>query len=342
MIPVNTPIWQSEAHWQQQDWQTQLSGMIRDPEQLFQRLNLNPADQPEFSAALKQFPLRVTEAFVAKMQPGNWQDPLLLQILPRWEEQLEQTGYSSDPLQEVHSNPTPGLIHKYQGRVLLIVGSACAVNCRYCFRRSFPYEDNKPSQSQWQQALDYIAARPEIHEVILSGGDPLAVSNSYLAKLLARIADIPHVETLRIHTRLPLVLPARVDDQLIETLTQCRLKAVMVIHCNHPNELDQTSLIALKKLKRAEIELLNQSVLLHSINDNVTVLKALSQRLFQSGVLPYYLHLLDRVTGASHFDVEEATALKLIADLRLSLPGYLVPRLVREKAGEGSKTPIGL
>ncbi|WP_223826060.1 EF-P beta-lysylation protein EpmB [Spongiibacter pelagi] len=345
MIPANTTRWQADGqlnrpNWRAQDWQTQLSGMIRDPAVLFERLGLNPADQADFSQALEQFPFRVTEAFVAKMEAGNWRDPLLLQILPRGEEQLITPGYSNDPLGEAEANPVPGLIHKYHGRVLLIATSACAVHCRYCFRRSFPYSENAPSQTEWQQALDYIADRPDIHEVILSGGDPLALSNSYLEKLITRIADIPHIRTLRIHTRFPLVLPARIEKELISLFQRTRLNVVMVIHCNHANEIDEDTTQALSQLKHAGVALLNQSVILRGVNDTAVIQCQLSHTLFQAGVLPYYLHLLDRVNGAGHFEVREEQAMTLLNELRNLLPGYLVPKLVREIAGEQSKTPV--
>jgi len=336
MIPLITTIWQTQS------WQQQMQQMIRDPEQLFKRLGLDIAARPELIGALKQFPLRVTEAFVAKMQPGNWSDPLLLQILPQAQETEPQPNFIDDPLAELDANPAPGLIHKYRGRVLLITSSACAVHCRYCFRRNFPYSDNNPSQKDWQQALDYIAEHPEIHEVILSGGDPLATSDDYLDKLISRIANIPHVETLRIHTRLPLVLPARITPDLIKVLTKHRLHTVMVIHCNHTNELDDASADALKSLRDANIHLLNQTVLLKGINDRAEILIKLSRRLFETGVMPYYLHVLDKVRGASHFDVPESTAQTLMREVLASLPGYLVPRLVREDPHASSKRPLAL
>ncbi|WP_373081115.1 EF-P beta-lysylation protein EpmB [Zhongshania sp.] len=336
MIPLITTIWQTES------WQRQMQQMIRDPEQLFGRLGLDIAEHPKLNDALKQFPLRVTEAFIAKMQPGDWRDPLLLQVLPQVQETNPQPGFINDPLAELDANPVPGLIHKYHGRVLLITTAACAIHCRYCFRRNFPYSANNPSQKDWQQALDYIAAQPEIHEVILSGGDPLATSDDYLDKLITRIAEIPHVGTLRIHTRLPLVLPARITTDLIAVLSKHRLRTVMVVHCNHPNELDKTSADALRALSDAKITLLNQTVLLKDINDNAEILIKLSHRLFDTGVMPYYLHILDKVRGASHFDVPEPTAKALMREVLARLPGYLVPRLVREDPHANSKRPLAL
>ena len=336
MIPLITTLWQAES------WQRQMQQMIRDPEQLFSRLCLDINDRPDLAAALQQFPLRVTEAFIAKMQPGDWNDPLLLQVLPQAQETDLQPGFVNDPLAELDANPIPGLIHKYHGRVLLITSSACAIHCRYCFRRNFPYSDNNPSQKDWQQALNYIAGHPEIHEVILSGGDPLAASDDYLEKLICRIADIPHVDTLRIHTRLPLVLPARITSDLLTVLTRHRLRTVMVIHCNHPNELDHASADALQALGEAKILLLNQTVLLKDINNSAEILIKLSRRLFANGVMPYYLHILDKVRGASHFDISESTAQALMREVLASLPGYLVPRLVREDPHASSKRPLAL
>ncbi|MEX1670063.1 EF-P beta-lysylation protein EpmB [Zhongshania guokunii] len=336
MIPLITAIWQTES------WQRQMQQMIRDPEQLFSRLGLDIADRPDLAAALAQFPLRVTEAFIAKMQTGDWNDPLLLQVLPQAQEMTPQAGFVDDPLAELDANPVPGLIHKYHGRVLLITSPACAIHCRYCFRRNFPYSANNPSQRDWQQALDYIAAHPEINEVILSGGDPLAASDDYLHKLISRIASIPHVDTLRLHTRLPLVLPARITPELIATLSRHRLRTVMVIHCNHANEIDNATRNALSALQKAGITLLNQSVLLKGINDNVDTLITLSRRLFEVGVMPYYLHVLDKVRGASHFDVSEHQAQTLMRGVLAGLPGYLVPRLVREDPHASSKRPLAL
>lgn len=316
--------------------------MVRDGKELLQLLQLDPDAMPDISAALGQFPLRVPRHFVGKMRPGDWRDPLLLQVLPQKAENDPQPGFVDDPLGERHANPVPGLIHKYHGRVLMITTPACAVHCRYCFRRNFPYQDNNPSRAHWQQALDYISARPDIGEVILSGGDPLSASDDYLADLIARIAAIPHVHTIRLHSRLPVVLPARVTDSLLQVLTQHRMQTVLVIHSNHPNELDQDTATALQNLRRAGITLLNQSVLLKGINDDADTLATLSERLFQCHTLPYYLHLLDKVRGAGHFECSQQRAQQLRGSLLARLPGYLVPRLVREEAGASSKTPIAI
>ncbi len=316
--------------------------MIREPQQLWQRLALNPDDRPDIRDALNSFPLRVTEAFVAKMQAGNWHDPLLLQILPQAQEMDAQPGYSDDPLAEAEANPLPGLIHKYHGRLLLITSPACAVHCRYCFRRAFPYSDNRPSQADWQATLDYIARHPDIHEVILSGGDPLSAPDDYLQRLVDQLAELPQLRTLRLHTRMPVVLPARITSALISNLQRPNLNTVIVLHSNHANELDTHSAQALLNLKNAGFTLLNQSVLLRHINDSAEALTALSHRLFACGVLPYYLHVLDKVNGAGHFHIDDARAQQLARQLLAALPGYLVPRLVREEPGANSKTPLAL
>ena len=336
MIPLKDTFWQTES------WQQQMSGMIREPARLFQRLQLDPNERPNIAAALQQFPLRVPEAFVSKMAIGDWNDPLLLQVLPSEKETQQHIGYLNDPLEEANANPTPGLIHKYHGRVLLITSPACAVHCRYCFRRNFPYDANNTSQRDWQKSLDYIADRSEISEVILSGGDPLSAPDEYLHKLILKIAAIPHVDTLRIHTRLPLVLPARITPELIKIFTENRLRLVMVIHCNHANEIDKHSEVALANLREAGFTLLNQSVLLKGINDNVDTLVELSRRLFEVDVMPYYLHLLDKVNGAAHFDVNEVQARLLMNGILAKLPGYLVPRLVVEEPNANSKRPLAL
>lgn len=339
MIPRTDLIWQAKSL-QTSHWQQQLKELVRDPAELFALLGLKSEDMPAHLKACKDFALKVPKAFVAKMQPGDWNDPLLLQVLPQGAELSEQPGFITDPLHEQASNPEPGLIHKYQGRVLLVVSGGCAINCRYCFRRHFPYEDNNPSRKQWLQTLDYIAGDSSITEVILSGGDPLVATDKQLAELIGLIEAIPHVTTLRIHSRLPLVIPDRISDEFVAILSQCRLQSVFVIHCNHPNELDSDVDAALSKLKKAGVTLLNQSVLLANINDQTQTLQHLSEKLFSMGVLPYYLHLLDKVQGAAHFEVAENHAQQLMQALLLKLPGYLVPKLVRESPEQGSKTPI--
>ena len=321
-------------------WQQQLANLVRDPKELFRLLDLNLDKLPAALAANKDFALRVPRPYLNRIEPRNWQDPLLLQVLPLGEELAPQPGFSHDPLAEKDSNPIPGLIHKYAGRVLMVVAGSCAINCRYCFRRHFPYQENKASRQDWQTALNYIAERPDIHEVIFSGGDPLVASDKMLASLVSQISDIPHVHTLRIHSRLPIVLPQRITDSCLAWMTESRLQPVMVVHCNHANEIDGEVAMALQTLKAAGVTLLNQSVLLAGVNNEAKALIELSHALFRVGVLPYYLHSLDKVQGAAHFQVPESEGLDLIAQLRNRLPGYLVPKFVKECPHELSKVPI--
>lgn len=334
MIPISLPLGQAQS------WQAQLRDAITEPAVLFRRLGLDPAELPASLAASRDFALRVPEAYLSRIEPGNWADPLLRQVLPLGLELTSPDGYSDDPLAEADANPAPGLIHKYHGRVLLIVSGACAINCRYCFRRAFPYEANNPGRRDWQRALAYIAGDASISEVILSGGDPLAAPDRQLEWLVTALAAIPHVQRLRVHTRLPVVIPDRIDDSCLAWLTGSRLQPVMVLHINHPRELDAQVGEACRRLRVAGVPLLNQAVLLAEVNDNSETLITLSEALFAHGVLPYYLHLLDRVRGAAHFEVSEQRAVALMAQLRARLPGYLMPRLVREEPLAPAKTPI--
>lgn len=304
-------------------------------------LGLSRAQVGASEEACIDFPLKVPLAFARKMQAGNPKDPLLLQVLGSRSELLEAPGYSSDPVGETgEANPCSGIIHKYRGRVLLIVSSGCAINCRYCFRRDFPYAENQNSRREWRDALRYIAGDPDISEVILSGGDPLLANDAYLQDLVGQITAIPHVRRLRIHTRLPVVIPARITPGLIDAICPESLETVLVIHSNHANEVDASVESALGMLRARGVTLLNQTVLLAGINDSPEALVKLSERLFTAGVLPYYLHLLDKVRGAAHFDVPERAARRLLGEISAQLPGYLVPRLVREVAGARSKIAI--
>jgi EF-P beta-lysylation protein EpmB len=321
-------------------WQAQLAQAITDPLQLLQRLQLDPADFPHCQQAHADFALKVPQAYVAKMTPGDARDPLLLQVMASGRELENVSGFVADPVGDLDAARTPGLLHKYQGRVLLITTAACAVHCRYCFRRHFPYEQQQPARQHWQAALEYIQTHRDIHEVILSGGDPLSLADNRLAELVDQLGHIEHLKRLRLHTRLPVVLPDRITDSLINTLSTNRLQTCMVIHANHARELGDTEQRALTRLSRVGIQLLNQSVLLRDVNDSADTLSHLSERLYECTVLPYYLHLLDPVAGAAHFDVKHADALYILNELRARLPGYLVPRLVREQAGENSKTPV--
>lgn len=321
-------------------WQQQLSNAIRDPKVLCDRLGLGREWLAGANTGHGLFEVRVPEAYLSRIAHGDITDPLLRQVLPLGEEALSPAGYVLDPLEEAEHRPAKGLIHKYAGRVLLIASPTCAINCRYCFRRHFPYSDNSPSRAQWQQALDYLRADTTVHEAILSGGDPLAANDRQLAWLVEQLEGIPHLTRLRIHTRLPVVIPDRVDDALLGWLASTRLQKVVVLHINHANEIDQAVVDACTRLKQAGVTLLNQSVLLRGVNDSVDTLAALSERLFAASILPYYLHVLDPVQGAAHFDVSDAEARELVAELRDYLPGFLMPRLVREIPGKASKTPL--
>lgn len=321
-----------------QDWQAVLAAAIRDPLELLRCLQLQGSELAKAAAQQRQFPLLVPRPFVAQMRVGDATDPLLRQVLPLNVELQEAAGFTLDPLSEADSNLRPGLIHKYQGRVLLLAATGCAVNCRYCFRRHFPYADNRVGSKQWQQALDYIAADSSISEVILSGGDPLLLNDHQLAGLVQQIAAIAHVRRLRIHSRLPVVIPQRLTAQLQACLSASGLQCSLVLHVNHANELSELHRQPLAELRASGVCLLNQSVLLAGVNDDAASLCTLSERLFEFGVLPYYLHLLDRVQGAQHFAVSMQRARQIYQQMHAALPGYLLPRLAREQAGEPGKT----
>lgn len=290
--------------------------------------------------AEKPFATRVPLGFAQRMEKGNANDPLLKQVLAVEQELVKHEGFEPDPLQERLFNPVKGLIHKYHGRVLMTLTGACAVNCRYCFRRSFPYKENNPGRLGWQACFDYIAQEKSIKEVILSGGDPLLVQDDRLAFILEGLSDIPHVQTVRIHTRMPVVLPERVDEGLYGVLRACTLRKVVVLHCNHPHELNESVRVACNTLQNAGCYLMNQSVLLAGVNDSPLILAALSERLFEFRVLPYYLHLLDKVEGSAHFEIPLIEARSIFEQLQALLPGYLVPRLAVEEACRQSKTIV--
>ena len=323
-------------------WQRELARAITDPAELLAVLGLGMEDLPAAQAAARLFGLRVPRGFVARMRPQDPRDPLLRQVLPLGDECLATEGFNQDPVGDRAAMVAPGVLHKYSGRVLLTVTGACAVHCRYCFRRHFPYHDANPSVNRRREALDYIAADDSIDEVILSGGDPLVLSDRRLAAFAEGLAEIPHVKRLRLHTRLPIVVPERVNEELLAWLGATRLAPIMVVHANHANEIDAAVRAGLARLKKGGVILLNQSVLLRGVNDNVDTLCALHKTLFDAGVLPYYLHLLDRVQGAAHFEVDEGTARRLHAALNARLPGYLVPRLVREVPGMPGKMPLSV
>ncbi len=321
-------------------WQQLLADAVSSPAELCELLKLDPALIAPAIAASAQFPLRVPRSFVARMRQGDPYDPLLLQVLPMAPELQSVAGYVADPVGDMAARTGPGMLHKYQARALVVATGACAVHCRYCFRRHFPYDEESALGGGWQTTIEQLRRDPSITEIILSGGDPLSLSDRRLTQLTEALRDLPQVRRLRIHTRYPIVLPERIDAGLRRWLSGVSLQKVVVIHANHARELDVEVERACRDLADAGVTLLNQSVLLRGVNDSVDALAELSERLFAMHVLPYYLHMLDRVQGAAHFDVEEAGARSLYAGLLARLPGYLVPKLVREIAGEASKTPL--
>jgi EF-P beta-lysylation protein EpmB len=329
-------------------WQRELAEAVRDPVELLDLVGLTPGQLGDGTTAASmreaclQFPLRVPRPFIARMQRGDPHDPLLRQVLAVGTELRPAPGYTSDPLHEADAREAPGLLHKYHGRALLITTGACAVHCRYCFRRHYDYGQEQPESgaARWSAALDHIACDATIAEVILSGGDPLSLANPRLSGLLRDLRALPQVRRIRIHTRTPIVLPSRIDRGLLEAFAAIRDQLVIVVHANHAAEIDAATAAALRQLQSVCTSLLNQSVLLAGVNDNTAALAQLSTRLFESGVLPYYLHQLDPVAGAAHFSVADARARQLAQELNACLPGYLVPRLVRESPGENGKTPL--
>jgi len=331
---------QAETRHFAKNWQQQLAEAFSTIEDLCAYLHLSPNDLPASIAASTGFPLRVPMSFAACMEKGNPHDPLLRQVLPVQEELIAYPGFSQDPVGDLPAAARSGVLHKYRGRVLLINTGSCAINCRYCFRRNFPYADLQLSKQKQNAAIQYIRDDASITEVILSGGDPLLLNDTRLANLIELLGAIPHLKRIRIHSRLPIVLPARITDALINTLIQSTKQIIVVVHCNHGNELNNRVISACKTLKNNSITLFNQSVLLKGVNDNADVLCELSEQLFAQGIIPYYLHLLDKANGTGHFEVSETEALKLIRQVQAILPGYLVPKLVKEQAGAASKQYI--
>jgi EF-P beta-lysylation protein EpmB len=321
-------------------WQSLWRDSIRDPEELLELLGLQGFSGLISAQAQDQFALRVPRGFAAKMRVGDINDPLLRQVLPLHEELLQVTGFSLDAVGDLAARQMPGVLHKYHGRALLVTTGACAINCRYCFRRHFPYAEENAASNQWQQAIDYLANDRSITELLLSGGDPLSLSTAKLQSLVSQLKPLPHIKRLRFHTRLPIVLPERIDAEFIAWLGSLPYQLVFVVHANHANELDEPVASALRALGRAGATVLNQSVLLRGVNDSSEELAALSERLFDAGVLPYYLHQLDKVQGAAHFEVPIDRVKTIMAELMARLPGYLVPKLVQEVAGQPNKTPV--
>lgn len=325
-----------------EDWLSQLADVITDPDELLRLLKID-ADAKMLAGhdARRLFALRVPRAFAARMQKGDPNDPLLRQVLTAQEEFITSPGYTTDPLLE-QQNVLPGLLHKYRNRALLLVKGGCAVNCRYCFRRHFPYSENQGNRRNWQAAIDYIATHPELDEIIFSGGDPLMAKDNELDWLISALEAVPHLKRLRIHSRLPIVIPARITDALVARLADSRFQVLLVNHINHANEIDAAFTHAMQRLKRVGVTLLNQSVLLRGVNDSAQTLAALSNALFDAGVQPYYLHVLDKVQGAAHFMVEDDEARQIIRELMTLVSGYMVPKLTREIGGEPSKTLLDL
>lgn len=322
----------------QSHWRDQLRSAYSDPQALLGSLGITMDESQILSQA--PFPMRVPQALALRIRPGDPNDPILRQVLPVDLEQASEPGYLDDPVGDQASKQSRGVLHKYLGRALLITTGACAVHCRYCFRQHFPYAQEHIGGSFSEQAIDYIAATPSINEVILSGGDPLMLSTERLRQLTDRLATVPHIERLRIHTRLPIVLPDRVTSNLIQWISSLPWPVVMVVHANHAQEFDAHVDQALAKLTQAGALLLNQAVLLKGINDDVDQLVALMERGFAAGALPYYLHRLDKVRGAARFEVPEETMAPLMHELRVRLSGYLVPKLVTEIAGQPYKVPL--
>jgi EF-P beta-lysylation protein EpmB len=322
------------------DWKQALAAAVRDPDELIGLLGLPDPCREGARRVARRFPLVAPRGFVARMRPGDPGDPLLRQVLPLDLEEEDRPGFVADPVGDASAAVLPGLLQKYEGRALLIASGTCAVHCRYCFRREFPYDETPRGLEAWRPALERLSADESIIEVILSGGDPLILTDAALEELVQAIASIRHVRRLRVHTRLPIVIPERVTDELLLCLRGLRLVPIVVVHANHAQELDATCGEALERLVDAGIPTLNQSVLLRGVNDDPEALVRLCERLLELRVLPYYLHQLDPVRGATHFHVGEERGREIVAELRRRLPGYAVPRYVREVPGAGSKIPL--
>ncbi len=330
------------AGWVPKDWQKDMQKAFRRLEPLLDFLHLNPKDAPYALALDTAFPILVSESFASAMRKGDWLDPLLLQIVPLAAEKNSSAGFNDDAVGDLPAQIIPGLLHKYASRALLMVSPHCAIHCRYCFRREFPYADLPHSQKAWEPAWEYLRRDKSINEIVFSGGDPLFLDNRQVQSLLDTAMAIPNIQTLRFHTRLPIVLPSRMDVQLLELFkAAASVKSlIIVIHANHANEINTQVARALGELRSNGALLLNQTVLLKGVNDHADTLIALSHRLIQQGVLPYYLHQLDRVTGTAHFEVAEKRGLEIIEEMRAKLPGYLIPKYVREEAGQAYKSPL--
>lgn len=340
ILVINKAAYDTLKTMQISNWQEELKQSLKNPLSLLEQLELSPGDISLAGKTLETFPVRVPLHFFNRIIKQDPDDPLLRQVLPVADEDADLPGYIKDPLGEWDKEMVPGVLHKYQGRVLLITTGVCAIHCRYCFRRHFPYTENNAAKDNWLLALEYIRNDQSITEVILSGGDPLILSDEKLNNLIIQLNEITHLKRLRIHSRMPLVVPSRITTSLLDVLSPKKLKTVLVIHSNHANEIDESVAKVLTRIQTKNITLLNQSVLLKGVNDKTETLVTLSERLFENGVLPYYLHMLDKVAGAGHFNVSIETAQSIMHELRKLLPGYLVPKLVKEMPGEPYKIPI--
>ena len=330
---------QTDLGWQEQSWQDALKTSVTDIDELCEMLQLDPSQLALSREAADQFTLKVPRSFVERMRKGDAADPLLLQVLNRREETSSASGGLLDPLEEHRFNPLPGLIHKYKNRVLLTVSGHCAIHCRYCFRRHFDYAANNAGSKNWSVIVDYLEKHPQVDEVIYSGGDPLSAPDSLLFKLTSTIRALPQIKRLRVHTRLPVVLPQRIDDSCLEWM---RLFAtpIIVLHINHAREIGADLKSAVSRMRSVGALVLNQSVLLADINDSAAAQIELQHACFDAGVSPYYLHMLDQVSGAMHFEVRPERAVAIYEEMRASLPGYLLPTLVRETPGDTAKTRV--
>ncbi len=333
MIPGTSAIRQAA-------WRAELAAAITEPEALLEALALPSSLLPEARRAHALFPVRVPRPYLLRIAPGDPADPLLRQVLPLGIEEAIVPGFGADPVGDLAAHVATGVLHKYEGRVLLTATGACAIHCRYCFRRHFPYADANAARSRWRAALAHVAQDLSLSEVILSGGDPLTLSDEKLAEFVHGLKDLRHIKRLRLHTRVPVVVPSRVTAELVACLQSSPVPVAMVLHINHAQEIDEAVQEACARLAASRVILLNQAVLLAGVNDDLESLTTLSERLFAAGILPYYLHMLDRVQGAAHFAVDEDRALRLIEALRARLPGYLVPRLVREEIAAPAKVPL--
>ncbi len=345
MIPRKPSRNQSRSQSRSQS-EKQTKAYFTDPMALLERLNLTPKEMFFSPEAVEEFRFKVPKAYVNKIQPGKPNDPLLLQVFPVQQELESVPGYIKDPLAEADSLYQPGLLQKYDGRALLLVTPGCAINCRYCFRRHFSYANKSPYDDKghlWEQLkknIQLIKQDSTLTEIILSGGDPLSLSDARFAELITLLESVPHLKRLRIHSRFPIVEPERISDELLDILLNSRFQIIMVLHINHAQEIGPDSKAGIEKLRKKQIILLNQSVLLKGVNDNVGILTQLSEKLIENHIIPYYLHMLDHVQGSAHFEVSDSDAIQIHQQLRAVLPGYMLPRLVREVAGEKSKLPV--